>query len=95
MRGYFPAQGALTLGKEPTVPEEYKIWWASDIVWNCEMRIGLQLSTWAILALSKFVSEGMFVPSHLSTYVNTSSSSSLFLCRLTPVLPEIRARELR
>ena len=56
MRGYFPARGALTPGKEPLVPEEYKTGWASEIVWICEMRLSLLLSTWAILALSKFVS---------------------------------------
>jgi len=56
MRGYFPAQGALTPGEERLVPEEYKSGWASEIVWNCEMRLGFLLSTWAILALSKFAS---------------------------------------
>jgi hypothetical protein len=55
MRGYFPAQGVLTPGKEPSVPEEYKIGWASETVWNFEIRIGFLLSTWAMLALSKFV----------------------------------------
>jgi len=56
MRGYFPAQGALTSEKERLVPEEYKNGWASEIVWNCEMRVSLLLSTWALLGLTKFAS---------------------------------------